>query len=113
MDYLFSCVHNYTIEQLEELWKYLNTCFFSRLDSSLILTEKKLHLSLRRYYITHAITTQHKEKAIVLLSSLIDSLGSFFSFRNSLNYTAMSCATIPIGRIGMVSVEEVHYSFFL
>ena len=106
MDYLFSCVHSYSIEQLEELWKYLNTGFVSRLDPSLIRTERKLHHSLRRYYITHALTTQRKDKAIVL-PPFFNNMRELTSCRNSLICTATSCAVILSGRIGMVGETTI------
>jgi len=58
----FNHCHNYEAKELLELWQFLDSRFFSRLDGRFTDSINKLETSLMRYYLVHAVQTGKIEK---------------------------------------------------
>ncbi|KAM3580676.1 hypothetical protein VKS41_006739 [Umbelopsis sp. WA50703] len=61
---LFGFVQNSDISNLMDYWRYMDTRYFSRLDSRFQRTVKKFELCLLRYYLIHAMQAKRREKVI-------------------------------------------------
>ncbi|CAO3668486.1 unnamed protein product [Umbelopsis vinacea] len=61
---LFGYVQNSDITNLMEFWRYLDTRYFSRLDSRFQRTVKKFELCLLRYYLIHAMQVKRRDKVV-------------------------------------------------
>ncbi|KAH8547935.1 WD40-repeat-containing domain protein [Umbelopsis sp. PMI_123] len=61
---LFGYVQTSDITNLMEFWRYLDTRYFSRLDSRFQRTVKKFELCLLRYYLVHAMQVKRRDKVI-------------------------------------------------
>lgn len=59
VEQLFTYIHNFDLRNLMDLWRYLETRFFSRLDAKLYVAVRKLEQSLKRYYLVFCIQNAH------------------------------------------------------
>eukprot|EP01122_Echinamoeba_exundans_P014203 TRINITY_DN6385_c0_g1_i1.p1 TRINITY_DN6385_c0_g1~~TRINITY_DN6385_c0_g1_i1.p1 ORF type:complete len:741 (+),score=104.64 TRINITY_DN6385_c0_g1_i1:160-2382(+) len=73
---LFWCVHNYNINEMKDLWDYLNTSFFTKLEDEQAQTVQKLELSLKRYYVVFCIQTGKTDKALEFFQVLSSELST-------------------------------------
>ncbi|GAB5591944.1 hypothetical protein Unana1_06844 [Umbelopsis nana] len=61
---LFGYVQSSDITNLLDFWRYLDTRYFSRLDSRFQRSVKKFELCLLRYYLIHAMQVKRRDKVI-------------------------------------------------
>lgn len=59
---MFFFINNYDIVSLVELWNFLDTTFFSKLETDFSLTIRKLEISLKRYYLIYATNSGRLDK---------------------------------------------------
>lgn len=62
VEHLLSCVSSHQLDSLIQTWNYLDSRFFSGIDPVLFSTVRKLDLSLKRYYLVHAVSSQNIDK---------------------------------------------------
>lgn len=61
---LFEKINTFQLNGLLELWSYLDSAFFSKLDNSYRHTVKKLENSLKKYYLVNASQNSSKDKIL-------------------------------------------------
>lgn len=70
VDQLFAAVSAYDLAALNELWAYLDTRFFARLEDQHVRTVKRLELCLLRYYLVHAAQHGRRDKILEFFDTL-------------------------------------------
>ncbi|ORX78437.1 WD40 repeat-like protein [Anaeromyces robustus] len=64
VEQLFSYINSSDINELLEFWKYLDSRFFSQIDSRFCMTLKRMEISLLKYYIVVQIQKNKKDKIL-------------------------------------------------
>jgi WD repeat-containing protein 91 len=62
IEQMFFFINNYDINNLLELWNYLDFVFFSKMGQDFSSTIKKLEVSLKRYYLIYATNSGRYDK---------------------------------------------------
>jgi WD40 repeat protein len=71
---LLSNIQSLNITAVLEMWNHLQQTFFQRLDEDMTLTVQQLEISVKRYYLIHAIQQGKTEKVTEFFTVLGDSL---------------------------------------
>lgn len=59
---LLSNIQSLNIQSVLEMWNHLQQTFFQRLDEDMTLTVQQLEISVKRYYLIHAIQQGKADK---------------------------------------------------
>ena len=70
VDQLFAAISAYDLAALTDLWNYLDTRFFARLEEQHLRTVKRLELCLFRYYLVHAAQHNRRDKILEFFETL-------------------------------------------
>ena len=105
VDQLFAAISAYDLAALTDLWGYLDTRFFARLDDSHLRTVKRLELCLLRYYLVHAAQHSRRDKILEFFETLAadtvdsDDWAPWFGTENTRAVSVAVAVAVAVGAV--------------